>query len=200
MYGCKSWTIKKAECQRIDAFELWCWRSLYRVPWTARRSKQSILKEIIPEYSLEGLMLKLKLQYFGHLMQRTDSFERPWFWVRLKAGGEADHRGWEGWMTSLTLWICIWASSRSWCWTGKPGVLPSMGSHRVGHNWTTELIWVKWREDYLGVFPGGSYGKESACSGGDLVSIPGSGRSPGESNGYPLQYSCLENCINRGAW
>ena len=77
MYGCENWTINKAECQRIDAFELWCWRSLYRVPWTARRSKQSILKEIIPEYSLEGLMLKLKLHYFGHLMQRTDSFERP---------------------------------------------------------------------------------------------------------------------------
>ena len=76
MYGCVSWTIKKAEHQRIDAFELWCWRRLLRVPWTARRSNQSILKEIIPEYSLEGLMLKLKLQYFGHLMRRTDSFEK----------------------------------------------------------------------------------------------------------------------------
>ena len=76
MYGCESWTIKKAECQRIDAFELWCWRRLLRVPWPARRSNQSILKEISPEYSLEGLILKLKLQYFGHLMQRTDSFEK----------------------------------------------------------------------------------------------------------------------------
>ena len=76
MYGCKSWTIKKAECQIIDAFELWCWRRLLRVPWTARRSNQSILKEINPEYSLEGLMLKVKLQYFGHLMQRADSFEK----------------------------------------------------------------------------------------------------------------------------
>ena len=76
MYGCKSWTIKKAECLRIDAFELWCWRGLLRVPWTARRSNQSILKEISPECSLEGLMLKLKLQYFGHLMQRADSFEK----------------------------------------------------------------------------------------------------------------------------
>ena len=75
MYGCESWTIKKAECQRIDAFELWCWRRLLRVPWTARRSSQAILKEISPEYSVEGLMLKLKLQYFGHLMQRTDSLE-----------------------------------------------------------------------------------------------------------------------------
>ena len=76
MYGCENWTIKKDECQRIDGFELWCWRRLLRVPWTARRSKQSILKEISPEYSLEGLMLKLKLQYFGHLMQRTDSLEK----------------------------------------------------------------------------------------------------------------------------
>ena len=76
MYGCESWSIKKAECQRIDAFELWCWRRLLRVPWTARRSNQSVLKEINPEYSLEGLMLKLKLQYFGHLMGRTDSFEK----------------------------------------------------------------------------------------------------------------------------
>ena len=76
MYGCESWTIKKAECQRIDAFELWCWRRLLRVPWTARRSNQSILKEISPDYSLEGLMLKLKLQYLGHLMGRTDSFEK----------------------------------------------------------------------------------------------------------------------------
>ena len=76
VYGCESWTIKKAECQRIDAFELWCWRRLLRVPWTARRSNQSILKEISPEFSLEGLMLKLKLQYFGHLMRRADSFEK----------------------------------------------------------------------------------------------------------------------------
>ena len=76
MYGCESWTIKKTECWRIDAFELWCWRRLLRVPWTARRSNQSILKEITPEYSLEGLMLKLKLQYFGHLMQKADSLEK----------------------------------------------------------------------------------------------------------------------------
>ena len=92
IYGCESWTIKKAERQRIDAFELWCWRRLLRVPWTARRSNQSILKEIIPECSLEGLMLKLKLQYFGHLMQRADSFEKPCCWERLKAGGEGYDR------------------------------------------------------------------------------------------------------------
>ena len=93
MYGCERWIIKKAEHRRIDAFELWCWRRLLRVPWTARRSNQSILKEIGPEYSLEGLMLKLKLEYFGHLMQRTDSLEKTLMLGRLKAGGEGDNRG-----------------------------------------------------------------------------------------------------------
>ena len=138
MYRCKSWTVKKAEHQRIDAFELWCWTRLLRVPWTAR-SNQSILKEISPEYSLEGLMLKLKLQYFGHLIQRADSLEKPWCWERLKAGGEGDNRGWDGWMASLTQWTWVWASSWRWWRTGKPSVLLSMGSQRVGHdsNWTT---------------------------------------------------------------
>ena len=102
MYGCESWTIKKAEHWRTDAFELWCWRRLLRLHWTARRSNQSILKEISPEYSLQGLMLNLKLQYFGHLMRRTDSFKIPWCWNCLKAGGEGDNREWDGWMASLT--------------------------------------------------------------------------------------------------
>ena len=96
MYGCESWTIKKAECQRIDAFELWCWIRLLRVPWTTRRSNQSILKEISPECSLEGLMLKLKLQYFGHLMRRVDLLEKTLIWGRWKAGGEGDDRGRDG--------------------------------------------------------------------------------------------------------
>ena len=104
MYGCESWTIKKAEGQRIDAFELWCWRRLLRVPWTAGRSNQSILKEISPEYSLEGLMLKLKLQYFGHLMRRTNSLEKTWCWEGWRAGGEGDHRGLDHWMASLIQW------------------------------------------------------------------------------------------------
>ena len=95
MYGCENWTIKKAECRRNDAFELWCWRRLLRVPWNARGSKQSILKEISPGCSLEGLMLNRKLQYFGHLMRRADSFERPWCWERLKEGGEGDDQGWD---------------------------------------------------------------------------------------------------------
>ena len=115
--GCESWT--KSECHRIDAFELWCWRRLLRVPWTTRRSSLSILKEISPECSLEILMLKLKLQYFGHLMGRTDSFERPWCWERLKAGGEGDDRGWDGWMASLTRWTWVWVSCGSWRWTGN---------------------------------------------------------------------------------
>ena len=104
MYGCESWTIKKAECWRIDAFELWCWRRLLRVPWSARSSNQSILKEINPEYPLEGLMLKLKLQYFGHLMWRANSLER----LRAREGGS---RGWDGWIASLTQWTWVWANS-----------------------------------------------------------------------------------------
>ena len=93
MYGCESWTLKKVECQRIDAFELWCWRRLLKVPWTARRSNQSILKEISPENALEGLMLKLKLQYFGHLIQTADQLKRPLCWERLRARGEGFDRG-----------------------------------------------------------------------------------------------------------
>ena len=119
---CESWTIKKADRQRIDAFELWYWRRLARVPWTARRSNQSIPKETSPEYSFEGLMLKLKLQYFGHQMWR------PWCWERSKAGGKEEDRGWDGWMASLTRWTWVWVNSRSWWWTGKPGTLQSMGS------------------------------------------------------------------------
>ena len=142
MYGCEGWTIKKAERHRTDAFELRSWRRLLRVPWTAKRSNQFILKEISPEYLLEGMMLKL--QYFGHLMQRTDSLERPWCWERLKAGGKGDDRWWDGWMAWLTGWMWVWASSRSWWWTGKPGVLQSMG-HKESDtteqlNWT-DMLW-----------------------------------------------------------
>ena len=102
MYGCESWTVKKAERRRTDAFELWCWRRLLRVPWTVGRSNQSILKEISPGISLEGMILKLKLQYFGHLMRRVDSLEKIWCWEGLGARGEGDGRGWEVWMASLT--------------------------------------------------------------------------------------------------
>ena len=147
MCGCESWTIKKAEYQRIDAFELWCWRRLLRVPWIARRSNQSILKEIRPRCSLEGLMLKLKLQYFGHLMRRADSFEKPWCWERLRAGGEGDNRGWDGWMASPTQWTWVWVDSGSWWLTGRPGMLPFMGSQRIGQDWATELNWTELMRD-----------------------------------------------------
>ena len=140
-YGCESWSVKKAECRRIDAFELWCWRRLLRVPWTARRSNQSILKEISPGISLEGMMLKLKLQYSGHLMRRVDSLEKLWCWEGLGAGGEEDDRGWDDWMASMTRWTWVWVNSGSWWWTGRPGVLQFMGSQRVGHDWATELKW-----------------------------------------------------------
>ena len=149
MYGCESWTIRKAEHQKIDAFELWCWRRLLRVPWTAKRSNQSILKEIIPEYSLEGLMLKLKLQYFGHLMWKTDSFEKTLMLGKIEG---RRRRGWlrTRWLDGITdsmdmslcPWVChSWVNSGRWWWTGRPGVLQFMGLQRVGHDWVTELNW-----------------------------------------------------------
>ena len=139
MYGCESWTIKKAECQRIDAFEPWCQIRLLRVPWTARRSNQSIIKEISPEYSLEGVMLKLKFQFFGYLTQRADSLGK----TLMLGQTEGDDRGWDGWMTSPTQWTWVWASFQSWWWTGKTNVLQSMGSQRVSHDWATELNWTE---------------------------------------------------------
>ena len=141
MYGCESWTTKKTEHRRIDAFELLCSRRLLKVPWTARRSNQSIQKEISPEYSLGGLMLKL--QYFGYLMQRADSLEKTWCWERLKAEGGG--RGQNGWMASLTQWIWIRARSRSWWWTRKPGMPQSTGSQRIGHDWATEHHQQCWK-------------------------------------------------------
>ena len=140
MYGCENCTTKKADHQRIDAFEVWCWRRLLRVPWTARRSNQSILK-ISPGCSLEGLMLKLKLQYFGHLMWRTDLFEKTLKLGKIEGGRRRDYRAWDGWMVSPTWWTWVWVSSGSWWWTGRPGLLQSMGSQRVGHDWATELNW-----------------------------------------------------------
>ena len=216
MYGCEIWTIKKAEHQKIDTFELWWWRRLLRVPWIARRSNQLILKEINSEYSLEELMLKLqyfghlmgrtdslgktlmpgkiegkrrrgwqvgwhhqldgheseqalgvgdgqgslvccnlwgckeldmterlnrtelmlklKLQYFGHMIWRTDSFDKTLMLGKIEGRRRRGHRGWDGWMASPTWWAWVWASSGSWWWTGKPGVLQSVGSQRAGHN------------------------------------------------------------------
>ena len=139
MYGCESWTVKKSEPPRIDAFELWCWRRLLRVPWTARRSNWSILKAISPGCSLEGMMLKLKLQYFGTSCEELTHWKRLWCWEGLEAGGKAADRGWDGWMASLTRWTWVWVN---WVWV-RPGMLQFMGSQRVGHNWATELTELK---------------------------------------------------------
>ena len=136
-------------------FELWCWRRLLRVLWTARRSNQSILKEISPEYSLEGLMLKLKLKYFGHLMQRADSLKKTLCCKRLRAGGERDDRGWDSWMASSTKWTWVGLNSGSWWWTRRPGVLRFMGLQRVGRNLATGLNWTDsgkdWRREEKGM-------------------------------------------------
>ena len=142
MYGCESWTIKKAECRRIDAFELWCWRRLLRVLWTARRSNQSILKEISPAYSLEGLMLKMKLQYFGHLMWKTDSFEKTLMLEQIEGKRRRGQQGMR-WLDGISIqWTWVWGNSGSWWWTGKPGMLHSMGLQRVRYDWATELNWT----------------------------------------------------------
>ena len=138
IYLCESWTIKKAKHWRTDAFELWCWKRLLRVSWTARRTNQSIWKEISPEYSLEGLMLELKLQYFGHLMWRTDSFEKTLTLERLKAREERVDRGWDDWMASPMQWTWTWANSRRRWGIRRPGVLQSMGLWRVRHDLATE--------------------------------------------------------------
>ena len=142
IYGCESWTVKKADCWRVDAFELWCWRRLLRVPWTARRPKQSILKEISLGCSLEGMMLKLKLQYFGHLMWSVDSLAKTLMLGGIGGRRKSGDRGWDGWMASLTRWTWVWVNSGSWWWTGRPGMLQFIGSQRVGHDWATELNWI----------------------------------------------------------
>ena len=145
MYECESWTVKKAEHRRIDAFELWCWRRLLRVPWTARRSNQSILKEIISGCSLEGLMLKL--QYVGHLMWRADSLEKTLMLGGTGAGGEGNDRGWDGWMASPTQCTWAWVTCRSWWRTGGLKCCNSC-CHKESDiteqlNWT-ELKQIEW--------------------------------------------------------
>ena len=141
MYGCESWTMNKVERRRIDAFELWCWRRLLRAPWTARRSKQFILKESALNIDWKDWCWSWNSKSLTTWCELTH-WKRPWWWDRLK-GGEGDDRGWDGWMASPTQWTWVWANSRSWWWAGRPGVLQFMGSQRVVHNWVTELNWTE---------------------------------------------------------
>ena len=145
MYGCQSWTMNKAGFERIDAFELTCWRRLLRVPWTARRSNQSIPKEVIPEYSLEGLMLKLKLQYFGHLLWRTDSLEKTLMLGKIEGRRRRGQQRMR-WLDGITdSWTWVWVNSRSWWWTGRPGVLQSMGLAK-SLTWLSDWTELKWTD------------------------------------------------------
>ena len=142
MYGCESWTVKKAECQRIDAFELWCWKGLLRVPWTARRSNQSILKELSLGVHWKDWCWSWNSNTLATWCKELTHWKRPWCWERLRAGGEGGDRGWDGWMASSTRWTWVWADSWNWWWTERTGVLWFMGSQRVRHNWATELNWI----------------------------------------------------------
>ena len=144
---CTPWDLKLSQ---ICDLEIRCHKSHFKLYCTLALilnviflSNQSILKEINSGISLEGMMLKLKLQYFGHLMRRIDSLEKLWHWDGLGAGGEGDDWGWDGWMASQTRWTWVWVNSRRWWWTGRPGMLQFMGSQRVGHDWATEVSeWV----------------------------------------------------------
>ena len=143
MYGCESWTVKKAECRRIDAFELWCWKRLLRVPWTARRSNQSILKETSPDVHWKDWCWNWNSNTLATSCEELTHWKTPWCWEGLGAGGEGDNRGWDGWMTSPTQCTWVWVNSGSWWWTGRPGVLRFMVSQRVGQDWVTELNWTE---------------------------------------------------------
>ena len=147
IYGCENCTLKKTECRRIGAFELWCWRRLLRVPWDARRSNQSILKGIGPGVHWKDWCWSWNSNTLATWHEELTHLKRPWCWERLRAGGEGDNRGWDGWMASPTQWTWVWMDSSSWWWTGRPG---SWG-RRVGHNWATELNWIElnWTEVLL---------------------------------------------------
>ena len=142
MYGCESWIIKKAEGWRIDAFELCCWRKLLRVPWTAGRSNQSILKEIVLNIHRKDWCWSWNSSTLATWWEELTHLKRPWCWERLRAGVKGDNRGWDGWMASLTQWTGVWEDSWTWWWTGRPGMLRFMVLQRVRHFWATELNWT----------------------------------------------------------
>ena len=141
IYGCESWTIKKVECQSIDAFELWCWRRLLRVSWTARRSNSPSKRKSVLNIHWKDWCWSWNSNTVATWCNELTHWKRPWCWARLKAGEEGDDRGWGGWMASRTQQTWDWVNSGSWWWTGRPGVLQSMGLQRDGHNWATELNW-----------------------------------------------------------
>ena len=138
MHGCETRTIKKAECWRIDAFELWCWRRLLRVPWTARKSNHSILKEIVLNIHWKDWRWSWNSSTLATWGKELTHWKRPWRWDRYKVGGEGDNRGWNSCMASPTRWTWVWGNSVIWQWTGRPGMLQSMGSQTVRHDCTTE--------------------------------------------------------------
>ena len=141
MYGCDSWTIKIAEHQIIDVFKLWFWRRLFRVPWTASRSNHSILKRSVLDVHWKDWYWSWIYNTLATWFKELTHLKRPWCWELLRAGGEGDDRGLDGWMASPTQWTWVWVNSGSWWWTGTPGMLRFMGSQRVWHDWATELNW-----------------------------------------------------------
>ena len=157
MYGCESWTIKKAEHRRIDAFELQCWRRLL----SPKDCKE--IKPVNPKGNQHWKNWCLSANTLATWCKELTHWKRPWCWERLKAEGEGDDRGWDGCMASLTWWTWVWTSSRSWWWTGKPGVLQSMGLQRVGNNWVTELNWACVRDHCYALPPEASTKENQTC-------------------------------------
>ena len=149
IYGCEIWAIKKAENWRVDAFELWFWRKLLRVPWTARRSNQSILRKSVLNIHWKDWYWSWNSNPLATWCKELTHLKRPWCWEGLKAGGGGDEKGWDGLMASLTQWTWVWVNSGRWWWTGRPGVLRFMGSQRVGHDWVTEMNWTEYLQKVL---------------------------------------------------
>ena len=143
MYGCESWTIKKAECQRIDAFELWCWKKLWESLGLQGDPTSPSQRRSVLGVHWKDWCWSWNFNTLATSCEELTHWKRPWCWDRLRAGGEGDDWGWDGWMASLTQWTWVWVNSGSWWWTGRPGVLQSMGSQKIGHDWVTELNWTE---------------------------------------------------------